>query len=288
MVLSLCFVWARAADGIALVQRRASAAQIQTASMTSDISSATSACSEDVHFFDDADCNLFETWDLCKERRKNITWLASYPGSGNTWTRTLLEHATGIFTGSMYEDESLIDASLVGEGNVNPADVVVVKTHASSFPAMPSKGTRAIILIRSPLPAALSRNQIALADKLGGNMHTFEVSYEALRSRFDRFRQLALENWRDFYTFWTRFPGDVMFLRYEDLEMDTRGTLTRLVLPFLGLNVSRLKSRLDCVEKTETQAIRRNHSYIFNFTDEDREVAQRILGDLPTTFGYEI
>lgn len=30
--------------------------------------------------------------------------LASYPGSGNTWLRYLIEGASGIFTGSIYDD----------------------------------------------------------------------------------------------------------------------------------------------------------------------------------------
>ena len=32
------------------------------------------------------------------------TALASFPGSGNTWVRFLIESATGIFTGSRYKD----------------------------------------------------------------------------------------------------------------------------------------------------------------------------------------
>jgi len=35
------------------------------------------------------------------------TALASYPGSGNTWVRYLLEAASGIFTGSRYKDLQL-------------------------------------------------------------------------------------------------------------------------------------------------------------------------------------
>ena len=30
--------------------------------------------------------------------------LASFPGSGNTWLRHMIEGATGIFTGSRYKD----------------------------------------------------------------------------------------------------------------------------------------------------------------------------------------
>ena len=32
--------------------------------------------------------------------------LASYPGSGNTWTRYLIEGITGVFTGSFYYNEA--------------------------------------------------------------------------------------------------------------------------------------------------------------------------------------
>ena len=35
------------------------------------------------------------------------TALASFPGSGNTWTRYLIEGATGVFTGSIYLDKVL-------------------------------------------------------------------------------------------------------------------------------------------------------------------------------------
>ena len=33
--------------------------------------------------------------------------LASFPGSGNTWTRYLIEGATGVFTGSVYIDPGM-------------------------------------------------------------------------------------------------------------------------------------------------------------------------------------
>lgn len=38
----------------------------------------------------------------------NQTWLLSFPRSGNTWTRYLVEAATGVFTTSVYHDELLI------------------------------------------------------------------------------------------------------------------------------------------------------------------------------------
>ena len=38
--------------------------------------------------------------------------LASFPGSGNTWVRYLIERATGIYTGSIYNDKDLFNKGL--------------------------------------------------------------------------------------------------------------------------------------------------------------------------------
>lgn len=41
--------------------------------------------------------------------------LASFPGSGNTWTRFLIERSTGWYTGSVAEDKSLFNGGFKGE-----------------------------------------------------------------------------------------------------------------------------------------------------------------------------
>jgi hypothetical protein len=40
--------------------------------------------------------------------------LASFPGSGNTWLRYLLQQATGIYTGSVYKDYGLLKSGFPG------------------------------------------------------------------------------------------------------------------------------------------------------------------------------
>ena len=56
--------------------------------------------------------------------------LASYPGSGNTWLRFLLEGATGIFTGAIYNDSRIIKAGHLGEGRpFRDGSTIVQKTH---------------------------------------------------------------------------------------------------------------------------------------------------------------
>ena len=38
----------------------------------------------------------------------SVIALASFPGSGNTWLRYLLQQSTGIITGSIYKDQALL------------------------------------------------------------------------------------------------------------------------------------------------------------------------------------
>jgi len=56
--------------------------------------------------------------------------LASFPGSGSTWSRTLLEQATGVFTGAIYCDRSLKAEGFVGE-YITTRNVIAIKTHSS-------------------------------------------------------------------------------------------------------------------------------------------------------------
>ena len=48
------------------------------------------------------ECRNFTITFLQRHESKSIVALASYPGSGNTWTRYLIESITGIFTGNIW------------------------------------------------------------------------------------------------------------------------------------------------------------------------------------------
>ena len=54
--------------------------------------------------------------------------LASYPGSGNTWVRGLLQDVSGLCTGGIYCDVTLRKRGFPGERIAN-GTVLVVKTH---------------------------------------------------------------------------------------------------------------------------------------------------------------
>jgi len=67
---------------------------------------------------------------------KSRTALASYPRSGNTWVRFLLEKAVGELCGSIYKDRIMPRG---GEG-------IAIKTHALDS----DKYDRAILVVRNP------------------------------------------------------------------------------------------------------------------------------------------
>ena len=98
-----------------------------------------------------------------------IRALVSYPGSGNSWLRYLLEGSSGIFTGSIFNDKKLIREGLLGEGREpNDGSTIVQKTHHDTVSALPRTrqgmakltelmfGYRGILLIRNPYDAIRS------------------------------------------------------------------------------------------------------------------------------------
>lgn len=90
--------------------------------------------------------------------------LISFPGSGNTWVRQILEAVSGVCTGSTMCDMSLRAQGFTGE-SIHSGSVLVVKTHnsvpnwivnseslAEDVPHFHS----AILIIRSPFDAMVS------------------------------------------------------------------------------------------------------------------------------------
>lgn len=80
--------------------------------------------------------------------------LASFPGSGNTWLRYLLQQATGIYTGSVYKDYGLLKSGFPAESIANTS-VLIVKTH--EFGSMSwANFKKAVLLVRDPAKAILA------------------------------------------------------------------------------------------------------------------------------------
>ena len=80
--------------------------------------------------------------------------LVSYPGSGNSWARVLLEEATGIYTGSVYCDKHYLFSGMIGEG-ISTENVIAIKCH-SSVEETAQYSKKVIYIIRNPLKAIVS------------------------------------------------------------------------------------------------------------------------------------
>eukprot|EP00421_Protoceratium_reticulatum_P019021 CAMPEP_0168392112 /NCGR_PEP_ID=MMETSP0228-20121227/18331_1 /TAXON_ID=133427 /ORGANISM="Protoceratium reticulatum, Strain CCCM 535 (=CCMP 1889)" /LENGTH=379 /DNA_ID=CAMNT_0008405445 /DNA_START=1 /DNA_END=1137 /DNA_ORIENTATION=+ len=242
-------------------------------------------------FFTPGRCSEFSSPATCASRRSAQTWLASFPCSGNTWLRVILESTTSIYTGSMYYDEDLIAAGLRGEGYSSPSKVLGTKTHMplySPHHEVACANCRAVVLLRHPLDTALSYVQY----KAGGRSHDLEVGATELRAAFTQDRDKSLEEWRSHYDFWKEFPGPKLIVRYEDLKADPFNVFMHKILPFLGIDTLRpnVQRRLRCaIDLSNRKAgIRRNHTYHFGWMHEDRSGAEKILGAAARSVGYHV
>ena len=108
-----------------------------------------------------------------------VVALGSFPGSGNSWVRQLLESATGIYTGAVYCDKSYIEKGMIGEG-VTTENVIAIKTHASPKAAKKViNHDKAIYVVRNPFGSILANYNRLLGKKYSedassvGGGHTF-------------------------------------------------------------------------------------------------------------------
>jgi hypothetical protein len=69
---------------------------------------------------------------IAQQERGQPLQLASYPGSGNTWMRELIQRGTGLVTGSAYRDASLKDQGFPGE-TVRNGSVIAVRLFVCLF-----------------------------------------------------------------------------------------------------------------------------------------------------------
>ncbi|KPI93167.1 WSCD family member CG9164 [Papilio xuthus] len=164
--------------------------------------------------------------------------LASYPGSGNTWLRYLLQQVTGIVTGSVSLDYSLRKQGFPAE-NISDGSVLVVKTHKYP-PKNVNKFESAILLIRNPRDAILAEfNRINSGHTGIAPKSAFDMKVRAPRRKvWVPFVSLQLRKWEIFHNLWlTKFPGPVYIVFYEALLSDTRNTLQGILI-FLNITVT--------------------------------------------------
>ncbi|XP_063219231.1 WSCD family member AAEL009094 [Bacillus rossius redtenbacheri] len=159
-----------------------------------------------------------------------VVALASFPGSGNTWVRYLLQQATGIYTGSVYKDYGLLKNGFPAESVVN-GSVLVVKTHEWG-PGARQLFSRAVLLVREPGPAI----QAEFNRQSGGHIGFASPDrYRRNKGKYwQHFVSEKLATWKHTNLDWLHnFTGPLHVVLYEELVRDLKRQLEAL-LEFLG------------------------------------------------------
>jgi aryl sulfotransferase len=200
-------------------------------------------------------------------------WLASFPKSGNTWTRVLLTNymrdaetpadinhletdgiasLRGLFDEVMGIESS--DLSLEEVERFRPdlyrcmnrsaERMLLIKVHdaythtSRNEPLFPQEVTHKVVyLVRNPMDVSLSYANHR-AREVAEVVKGLADRQESLNSRQDRigaqFPQKLL-GWSGHAASWLDSPLPLILIRYEDLKADAEGTLARLVFE-LGLS----------------------------------------------------
>lgn len=200
-----------------------------------------------------------------------ITWLASYPKSGNTWVRLLLStYQTGQcdinnIQGTLLDYQPHFYKSLLTNGE-KPVDVMhirtaalyhmdqffvnpVLKTHWGNYEVFgikaipPAITRRAIVIVRDPRDLAIS-----LANFYQQSIdEVIQTLNNPKAGTFEETKYYYLGTWSDYVRSWKQAKYDVLLVKYEDLRRDTVKVFANM-LDFLEKPRKNVKN---CVEQCE-------------------------------------
>ena len=152
--------------------------------------------------------------------------LVSYPGSGNTWIRYLVEAATGVFTGSIFNDKSILRAGHYGEArDYRDGTTILQKTHHRALYVSQYKNYglawrrhhvqqfsgRGVLVIRNPYKAILSYWNFK-----NTKSHTKTVDVSSLHSeQFLDFVRVGAERWLEVIKDWLQLSTSCQVILYE-------------------------------------------------------------------------
>jgi len=215
----------------------------------------------------DEDCKHYSV-QFAKPGIIPIIGLASYPSSGNTWLRYLIEGVTGYYTGSMYNDISIRKKGYYGEGV--PADagiVLTVKTHGHTVGKAVQMDRQeqikenhhnevnhtAILLIRNPYKAIIGHRNLDAGGHTG-----FAKEDQFKGPGWQSFVEIKIRSWLNHYSDWLENNPreNLMVLHYEHIQQNLRHSLRRIA-EFLGFKED--QGRIECAYQHSTGYFKRNH-----------------------------
>jgi len=171
-----------------------------------------------------------------------VVALASFPGSGNTWLRYLIQQASGYLTGSVYKDYALLKNGFPAESVAN-GSVLVVKTHEFG-PEARKKFDRVILLVRDPfasLKAEFNRRS-------GGHTgHASPARYKRNGGKYwKNFINTKGEEWARMNLDWFHsFSPENRLVTFYDELLSKPLAVLKTILEFLQVSV--VPTSMQCV-----------------------------------------
>ncbi|XP_071809550.1 sialate:O-sulfotransferase 2-like isoform X2 [Asterias amurensis] len=171
--------------------------------------------------------------------------LASYPRSGNTWTRSLIEKGTGIPTGSVYwkgESKMQISKKVFIGGNIDfkTKQTICIKSHMSDTSHV-KEFEGAVLLLRNPYSAIVAEifRRLMIEKKIAHD----EAIKQFQSAEWTKFAKEQTAQWKTMALQWITHSKRIHVAHYEDLQQHTSEELTKIV-QFLNVPVD--KQRVLC------------------------------------------
>ena len=181
-----------------------------------------------------------------------------------------------MFTGSIYNDKVILAGGHLGEGvDFRDGTTILQKTHYNLNYKEDSKqqkhievfGGRGVLVVRNPYKALVSSWNYA-------RTHSHTESADIHNPAFLTFAKKEIFVWLELIEDWVKQATELHCLVYENLKEDPKAELRKL-LKHLNLPVD--DSRLECIEKHNSQKFHRAHNGSDNIEAFPLEV--RVLMD---------
>ena len=208
-----------------------------------------------------------------------ITWLASYPRSGNTFVRTILFNCFGIKTGSIYPrdlgGEKILE-EFVGHIEHNPnktltfqkGSIPIIKTHKLN-----KDNNRAIYVVRDGRAASISL----------WHFYSKKISKKDIILGKTMFGK-----WKDHLTSWDPLKREnTLFIKYEDIVNDF-GSVLSSISTFLDKEIinKKLPSR-DTIAFFDGRWVRSKTDWREDMSGKELELFNEVNYSAMKEYGYE-
>ncbi|XP_064112414.1 sialate:O-sulfotransferase 1-like isoform X2 [Macrobrachium nipponense] len=215
-----------------------------------------------------------DKYNIAFAKRMPRAFLVSYPRSGNSWVRYLIEGASGIFTGSKYGNQMLVKMGFLGEDiSFKSRRTIINKIHKNSRKKVRDY-SKVVLLIRNPAKSIVSYWNYN-NNKKGPKRITHNVTADSYKTEgFKKFVKTCIGGWTTVAADRLTFSRKLLVVPYEYL-LENPIAQVRRILRFLS--VPEDEGRLACLSRHTEGPAKGLQRKVDPYTEEQRKLmAQRV------------